>query len=130
MSTFTGTDANDEFNAGAGADVVKGGGGDDILRGGAGADDISGGGGDDRISGGQGNDEIYGGDGDDIINGGKDFDKAVYRGDIGDYTIFRDANGRLFIVDSVAGRDGSDTLQEIEVLNFNGNEVRVNDLML
>ena len=116
-----GDDGNNDL-AGSGSDDnrISGGGGNDRIRGGAGDDELSGGGGDDTISGGQGNDIIYGGDGDDVINGGADFDRAVYRGDISDYSFFIDDNGRLFVTDSVSGRDGTDTVKNVEEFNFNG----------
>jgi Ca2+-binding RTX toxin-like protein len=111
-----------------GDDHLRGGAGDDRIRGGAGDDVISGGSGNDTISGGKGNDIIYGGADDDIINGGDDWDRAVYRGDLSDYSIYVDAQGRLHIVDTVSGRDGSDTLQQVEEFNFNGHIYSYADL--
>ncbi|MGN6504067.1 MAG: PKD domain-containing protein [Tepidisphaeraceae bacterium] len=56
-------------NAGAGDDLVIGGGGNDLLQGGAGNDTIYGNAGNDAINGGAGNDRILGNDGNDSING-------------------------------------------------------------
>jgi len=118
---YHGTDANEPAIDGKdGNDILRGGGGDDNIAGGNGDDVISGGGGSDTISGGQGNDIIRGGRGDDFLNGGQGFDRAVYEGNLSDYTIFVDSQGRLHINDSVANRDGNDTLKNFEEFNFNG----------
>jgi RTX calcium-binding nonapeptide repeat (4 copies) len=103
-----------------GADILRGGAGDDLLHGGDGADVLSGGQGADVLSGGKGDDIIRGGKGDDIINGGQGNDRAVYDGNLSDYTIYVDSQGRLHINDSVSGRDGNDTVKGIEEFNFNG----------
>ncbi|WP_324749645.1 calcium-binding protein [Sphingomonas sp. LY54] len=120
MSDITGTDGNDDLTGTPGDDRMRGGGGDDRIRGGEGDDEISGGGGNDDISGGQGNDTIRGGHGNDDINGGEGFDRAVYEGDVSEYDIFVDDQGRLHINDQVVDRDGNDRVKEVEEFNFNG----------
>ncbi len=65
------------FDAGAGNDTVRGGGGDDQLSGGGDGDFIVGGSGDDTVNGDAGNDELYGGTGDDVVNGGLGSDTVV-----------------------------------------------------
>lgn len=119
--------ANDMLSGGDGADLIDGGAGNDILRGGAGSDQLMGGAGDDhlygglgddRLAGGAGNDLLSGDDGDDTLDGGEGIDMAWYRGPLSDYRIFR-IDGRTWrVADSRFGRDGSDTLREIERLNF------------
>lgn len=131
MSTnmdVAGNDLNNNISTGDGSDRLRGGGGDDLLHAGGGADAISGGAGNDGISGGQGDDIIYGGAGDDKINGGKGYDTAVYRGDISDYSFSIDSLGRLHVTDNVAGRDGADTIMNVEEFNFNGHHVLFADL--
>ncbi|KPU56028.1 hemolysin-type calcium-binding repeat family protein [Pseudomonas fluorescens] len=47
-----------------------------------------------------------------------DFDTALFSGNFADYTVVNNANGTLTVTDSVAGRDGIDTLSNIERLQF------------
>jgi Ca2+-binding RTX toxin-like protein len=49
---------------------------------------------------------------------GPDFDTAVFTGNWAEYTIATDVNGVTTVTDSVAGRDGSDHLANIERLQF------------
>ncbi|MEL6977657.1 MAG: cadherin domain-containing protein [Pseudomonadota bacterium] len=103
-------DANaDSFTGGAAHDVVYGRGGDDVLAGGAG---------DDVLLGHNDDDTLTGGAGDDILDGGANNDTAVFSGDLGEYSFGRDANGDLLVIDSVAGRDGTDTVRDVETLQF------------
>ena len=69
------------------------------LAGASGADDV--------LIGGEGNDTLFGGDGTDV---------AVFSGDFADYTIATD--GTLTVTDSVEGRDGTDTLSDVEWVAF------------
>lgn len=117
---FAGDDGPNSLAGGDTDDKLRGGGGDDKLRGGGGHDVMSGGQGDDAISGGQGNDYIYGGAGNDLINGAKGDDTVDYRGNFSDYTFSVDRLGRIHITDSVAGRDGSDIIQNVEHFHFQG----------
>src|ERR1700737_2554775 len=71
----------------------------------------------DVIYGGAGNDVITGGIGNDFIDGGAGINTAVYAGNASGY----DNNfvGKEIILrDRVAGRDGTDTLTNIELLKF------------
>ena len=73
------------------------------------------------LIGGSGNDLITGGGGNDTIDGaGGSFDTAVYSGTHNQYTISLIQTGNLAgtVTDHVAGRDGMDTLQNIEFLKF------------
>ncbi|MGL4280435.1 MAG: peroxidase family protein [Albidovulum sp.] len=64
-----------------------------------------------------------------IVNGGQsgDVDRAVFTGNSTQYTFTRGPNGTVIITDNVAGRDGSDTLHNIEFLVFADREVSTNN---
>ncbi|MCP2020160.1 UNVERIFIED_ORG: Ca2+-binding RTX toxin-like protein [Pseudomonas reinekei] len=49
---------------------------------------------------------------------GPDFDTALFSGNLADYTVVENVNGTFTVTDSVAGRDGTDTLSHIERLQF------------
>ena len=95
-----------------------------IILGNGAANTIDAGAGDDAIAGGGGDDAIFGGEGSDI---------AVYAGNVGDYAIAseKDANGRVISFDSITdtnvtdGDEGTDTLDSVESLAFQGSEVRL-----
>jgi hypothetical protein len=74
----------------------------------------------DTITTGTGSDTIIGGGGNDTINGGASTDMAVFTGLRSDYTInfSTPAVGQTQVIDNVAGRDGTDALTSIEVLQF------------
>jgi VCBS repeat-containing protein len=93
------------------ADSIKGKGGNDIIAGGSGND---------KINGGAGNDQITGGAGNDTIDGGKGIDTAVYQGNHDQYQIVFKHNGELSgtVRDLIAGRDGVDTLKNVEFVQF------------
>lgn len=64
---------------------------------------------------------LEGGAGDDILDGGAGIDTAAFNGARTDYTITRTASGFTVAVKvAAAGSDGSDTLQGIERMVFNG----------
>lgn len=84
--------------------TLNGGDGDDVLNGSVGVD---------ILRGDDGNDAIYGGGGNDDIDGGLGTDTAVFNGPRSAYTITT-ADG----VTTVAGPDGSDTLRNVERLQF------------
>ncbi len=65
-----------------------------------------------------GTDRIVAGSGNDLINGGAGSDTAVYQGKKADYSIVRNADGTYLVTDKVAGRDGADTLIDVESLQF------------
>lgn len=69
------------------------------------------------MSGSTANDRFRGGAGDDNLNGGAGIDVAEYSGTRSAYTIVSSAGGRI-ISDSMANRDGTDTLSNIERLQF------------
>jgi hypothetical protein len=71
----------------------------------------------DVIYGGAGNDVITGGIGNDFIDGGAGINTAVYAGNASDYDI-NFVGKEIIVRDRVAGRDGTDTLTNIELLKF------------
>ncbi len=71
----------------------------------------------DVIYAGAGNDVITGGLGNDFIDGGPGIDTAVYSGNARDYNI-RVVGKDIIIGDKIAGRDGTDTLVNVEFLKF------------
>ena len=108
------------------------------IRGTNGPDTLTGTPGDDHIEGKGGNDVITGGGGNDTINGGQGIDVANYSGNFADYTLtFKGhdhdghgdgdghgdddghGNNGITVADHVAGRDGTDTLKNVEFLHFN-----------
>ena len=68
-----------------------------------------------------------GGGGNDAIDGGNGTDLAVYSGPRSAYTISFNTPtpGQIRVTDLVAGRDGTDTLSNIEALQFNNGTVLV-----
>jgi Ca2+-binding RTX toxin-like protein len=96
-------------------DDLFGGFGDDILNGQNGSDRLFGEQGDDRLSGGVGNDTLYGGSGNDT---------AIYSGTRAQYQITENA-GFFTITDTVSGRDGIDTLYDLENLQFSDQIVNI-----
>jgi Ca2+-binding RTX toxin-like protein len=127
--TLYGGTGGDSIRGGAGADLLYGDEGNDILRGdegndtlfgGDGNDSLDGGTGDDQLFGGTGNDTLQGGAGNDSLFGGDGSDTAVFTGVVTDYSFALGGAGQLIVTDSVAGRDGQDTLEGFEYITFNG----------
>ncbi|MDO9602297.1 MAG: DUF4214 domain-containing protein, partial [Rhodocyclaceae bacterium] len=85
-------------------------------------DSFSGGSNDDIALGGQGNDTLQGGAGNDTLDGGTGTDTAVFSGNLSAYTITKVGAGYT-VTDSVGGRDGTDTLTNIERLQFSGAKI-------
>src|SRR5689334_429220 len=83
--------------------------------------------GNDKIQGKGGNDIIKGGQGDDDIDGGQGFDTAVYTGSFFDYdiTIKGTGNDKVTVADHIANRDGTDSLKQIEALQFGDVTIRL-----
>ncbi len=81
-------------------------------------ENANGGSGNDTITGNQGANVLRGNAGNDVLDGGDGSDTAVFAGNRADYTITRNANGSYTITDTTAGRDGTDTLSNIEQARF------------
>ena len=80
----------------------------------------------DVIYGAQGKDFISGGKGDDHIDGGAGINHAIYSGTYQQYSISVSNNNQVKITDTVANRDGSDTLDRIQWLDFADISLSVN----
>jgi hypothetical protein len=76
---------------------------------------------DDNIQGKAGDDVIFGSKGNDDIDGGQDTDTVVYGGSYADYDLsFKGTgNDKVTVRDTVAGRDGTDDVKQVEFLQFN-----------
>jgi Ca2+-binding RTX toxin-like protein len=98
----------------AGLDSAAPGAGDDIWFGLATADTVDGGTGNDQLYAMAGNDRLTGGAGNDVLVGGAGYDTATYSSTRAAATIARQSDGSV----RVTGSDGTDTLREIEVLQF------------
>ena len=91
-----------EFQAANDVENAEGGLGDDTIIGNAGAN---------TLKGGKGNDTLDGGDG---------TDTAVFSGALAEYIVTQNTDGSTTVVDTVANRDGTDILRNIERLQFLG----------
>lgn len=67
---------------------------------------------------GSGTNQVIGTSGTDLITGGSGLDTVVYSGTYASNTKTHQANGSFVVADSVSGRDGIDTLTDIERLQF------------
>jgi Ca2+-binding RTX toxin-like protein len=114
---LSGEDGDDLIDGGAGNDVLRGHRGEDNISGGAGDDLLDGGLGDDGLFGGLGNDVLKGGAGDDTIDGGDGTDAIELQGNYSEYRILKTDDG-VWISDTVAGRDGTDFVKNVERANF------------
>jgi Ca2+-binding RTX toxin-like protein len=143
---------------GAGDDDIVAGGGDEIFAGlgndtvvvGDVSDEVLGNEGDDRLEGGagddvmfgdnhhptgestiEGNDVLIGAGGDDLLDGENGDDVAVFSEDVENYDITVDDDGS-FTVAHVRGAqsDGTDTLVNIEQLEFAGETITASDFLL
>jgi serralysin len=83
------------------------------LNGDAGADTLNGGTGADTLNGGADDDTLIGGGGNDTVNGGDGTDTAVFSGNRSAYTVTVSGG-----VTTVAGPDGSDSVTNVERLQF------------
>ena len=72
---------------------------------------------DNSLTGNASDNKLTGGKGNDILAGGIGNDRAIYAGNRSDYTITTSGNVTM-VTDNVAGRDGEDSLTEIEEIQF------------
>jgi hypothetical protein len=72
---------------------------------------------DNHLSGNSGENTVTGNRGDDTLDGNEGVDTAVFTGNSTDYKITRQGN-KLIATDTVADRDGKDTLANIEKIKF------------
>lgn len=99
------------------ANQLTGDDGDNLLFGLEGNDFLEGVGGDDFLTGGIGND---------TLDGGSGFDRAVYSGNQNNYWI-RIQDDNIVVMDRLSGRDGNDTVVNIEALSFADGDWKVGD---
>ncbi|MGN7614112.1 calcium-binding protein, partial [Magnetococcales bacterium HHB-1] len=132
-----GGDGDDRLSGGRDNDLLMGGQGEDKLSGGYGDDQLEGGQGDDRLYGGQGDDQLYGGEGDDqlkggrgsdLIDGGTGEDTLHLQGRRQDYRAFFNDDGGLTVKHRSTYRDGTDSIQNIEKINFYGKTLALQDI--
>ena len=125
-STLIGGAGNDVLVGGTGHNTIYGGSGKAVIYAGPNGDTIYAsdggsiiyaGGGADIIYGSTGNDVIEVGRGNAVIDGDGGINLVTLHGNHGDYKITRTATG-YEIADTVAGRDGTVTLKNIQKLNF------------
>ncbi|GGI24311.1 beta strand repeat-containing protein [Bradyrhizobium guangdongense] len=79
----------------------------------------------DTLIGSAGSDMFVGNGGNDQINGGAGGDIAIYSGTRNQYSISTDGAGHATVTDNVAGRDGTDTLTNVEALQFTNANVLI-----
>ena len=72
----------------------------------------------DQITGNNANNQITGGQGNDVINGGSGTDQAIFSGRYSEYSITDNGDGSYTVVDSESGRDGTDTISNVERFTF------------
>ncbi|CNJ21697.1 putative serine protease [Yersinia intermedia] len=125
-TTLVGGGGNDVLAGGSGKNRIVGGSGKAVIYAGSQGDTIyaaeqgsiiHAGGGADRIYGNKGHDVIEAGQGNALIDGGGGINLVTLHGSYADYAITRTDSGYQ-IRDSVAGRDGTLTLKNIQKLNF------------
>jgi Domain of unknown function (DUF4214)/RTX calcium-binding nonapeptide repeat (4 copies) len=73
---------------------------------------------DDVMYGAQGNDLMTGDHGNDRLDGGGGLNHSFYTGLLAEYTVSQNNDGSISVIDSMAGRDGADSLLRIERLHF------------
>jgi CSLREA domain-containing protein len=98
--------------------------------GGTAADTLTGTASTDILNGNAGNDSITGAGGNDTIDGGADTDTANFTGSQSDYVVFTRSDGRTMVADITEGRDGKDTLSNVEILSFGGTSVSLSTALI
>ena len=89
------------------------------ANGGSGNDTIVGNVAANTLHGNGGSDTLTGGPGDDVLDGGSGTDKAVYFGNLADYTVTDNGDGTYTVADNGSGyNDGTDTISGMELLVF------------
>ena len=118
-----GSKSSESLTGSGGNDVIFGGAGNDFAAGDSGDDTLFGSTGSDTLSGGQGDDKFDGGAGDDSIDGGEGTDTLFVQANAASFSVSRNADGSLMVVDN---RDGSiDRANSIEFLSFLDVEVNL-----
>ena len=108
-------------------DTLEGGAGNDELYGFADDDALDGQAGADKLFGGDGTDTLTGGAGDDDLDGGNGDDTAIFTGNRADYSV-SGTTSAFTLTDTVGGRDGADTVTNVEFVTFANGTFAVADL--
>ncbi len=82
----------------------------------------------DRLTGSSGDNSFIGRSGNDTINGGEGNDTVIYSGARSEYVISKQGNAYT-VTDTVAGRDGVDSLLNVEMLSFSDGTFAISDLV-
>ncbi len=97
------------------------------AKGGSGNDQITGNDAANRLEGNAGDDEITGGRGNDIIDGGSGADTAIFTGNAAAYRVKREGSS-VTVTDLTSGRYGTDSLRNVEYLQFDDQTLTVSEL--
>jgi len=116
--SLTGNSGANRLVGNGGFDILSGDAGNDTLEGGTGNDTLHGGSDQDLLLGGDGSDTLTGDSGNDTLDGGSGDDRAIFSGARTDYIITTLADGSVTVTDKVAGRDGTDLLRNIQIVQF------------
>jgi serralysin len=93
-------------------------------------ENATGGTGDDAISGNTANNKLQGNLGSDSINGQNGFDTAIFHGKLNEYQItFNSTTETFTISDTNSARDGIDTLNSVEYLQFSDQLIDISNLV-
>ncbi|MEM9431077.1 MAG: hypothetical protein AAGA32_16485, partial [Pseudomonadota bacterium] len=125
-------DYEGSYASGATGETITGTSEEDTITGGDGDDDIGGGSGDDTLSGGAGHDTITLGTGNDAVDGGTGTDRAVFAGDLEDFSVSYDAGSDTFTITDLNpadGDQGTDTVTGVEIFTFNGVDYSVAQML-
>ena len=120
FSDVGGLKANVAIARGAVIENAVGGAGNDVITGNAAANALLGGGGSDDLKGGVGNDRL---------DGGAGTDTAEFSGLHGDYTFNIAVDGSILATDAKSGRDGIDSILNIENGHFSDGTFLLADLV-
>lgn len=88
------------------------------LEGGSVADRLTGDVNGNVLTGNGGDDTLKGGGGNDTLEGGAGSDRAIFTGARADYTVTANGDGTFTVTDATAGRDGTDVLSNVRILDF------------
>jgi hypothetical protein len=100
------------------------------IYGGGGNDSIEGWSGDDLLFGEAGDDQLVGGDGNDVMDGGMGTDTVVFSHNQNYYSFNFDSVTKKYTVSNVNGKDGIDTLLNVEFLKFADKKIGIESVSL
>ena len=126
---YFGSVGNDTITGMSNEDYVSAGAGDDVINTGADEDIVVAGSGNDTVNTGSENDMLIGGAGDDTMDGGSGTDTAVFDGNRDQYMVTRNSDGSYQVKDLVVGRDGTDTIANVERFQFADQTVNSGSLL-